>query len=322
MRIVFMGTPEFAVESLKALVTAGKNVCAVVTVPDKPAGRGLQTHKSDIKQYAEEIGLSILQPVKLKDEAFVNELKSFNADLFVVVAFRMLPEVIWQMPKMGTINLHASLLPNYRGAAPINWAIINGEKVTGLTTFFIEKEIDMGKIIHFEEVKIKESDNAGILHDTLMTKGAELLLKTVNSIEGGGYETYTQSQFIVPDEVLKNAPKINRQTCRINWSLKVEEIYNHIRGLSPYPGAWTIIENNVTNEQLTLKIFSTEIIDGKHSSKDISYLTDGKTYFYITTDGGLISLLEIQPEGRKRMSIEDFLRGQRGVKDWKITESI
>ncbi len=320
MRIVFMGTPEFAVESLKALVTAGKNVCAVVTVPDKPAGRGLQTQKSDIKQYAEEIGIPILQPVKLKDETFVNELKKLNADLFIVVAFRMLPEVVWQMPKMGTINLHASLLPNYRGAAPINWAIINGEKVTGLTTFFIEKEIDMGKIIHFEEVKIKESDNAGILHDTLMTKGADLLLKTVNSIENGGYETYSQSQFIIPDQELRNAPKINRQTCRINWSLKVEEIYNHIRGLSPYPGAWTIIENNVTNEQLTLKIFSTEIIDGKHNSKDINCLTDGKKHFYITTDGGLISLLEIQPEGRKRMNIEDFLRGQRGVKEWKIKE--
>ncbi len=322
MRIVFMGTPEFAVESLKALVTAGKNVCAVVTVPDKPAGRGLQIQKSDIKQYAEEIGIPILQPVKLKDENFVNELKNLNADLFIVVAFRMLPEVIWQMPKMGTINLHASLLPNYRGAAPINWAIINGEKITGLTTFFIEKEIDMGKIIHFEEVKIKENDNAGILHDTLMTKGSVLLLKTVNSIEKGGYDTYSQSQFIIPEVELKNAPKINRQTCRINWSLKVEEIYNHIRGLSPYPGAWTIIENTELGEQLTLKVFSSEIIDGRHNSKEINCLSDGKTYFYITTDGGLISLLEIQPEGRKRMNIEDFLRGQRGVKEWKITESI
>lgn len=320
MRIVFMGTPEFAVESLKALVNAGKNICAVVTVPDKPAGRGLQTQKSDIKQYAETIGLPILQPIKLKDEAFISQLKKINADLFVVVAFRMLPDVVWQMPEKGTINLHGSLLPNYRGAAPINWAIINGEKITGITTFFIEKEIDMGKIINFEEVKIKDTDNAGIIHDTLMTKGAELLLKTVNAIEEGGYETYSQSQFIIPGQELKNAPKINRQTCKINWCLKIENIYNHIRGLSPYPGAWTTIENIETKESFTIKIFSSAIIEGQHNSKETSCLSDGKTYLYITTEGGLISLLEIQPEGRKRMSIEDFLRGQRGVKDWRIKD--
>ena len=320
MRIVFMGTPEFAVESLNALIKAGNDVCAVVTVPDKPAGRGLLPRKSEVKKFAEVKGLPVLQPVKLKDENFISELRKFNADLFVVVAFKLLPEVIWQMPKKGTINLHASLLPDYRGAAPINWAIINGEKITGITTFFIEKEIDIGKIIHYEEVSINETDNAGVLHNLLMKKGAGLLVKTVNSIEKENYQPISQQQLIVPGKKLKTAPKITRNTCKINWKLKVNDIYNHIRGLSPYPAAWTFLENKSTGKNITIKIFSAEIIDGRHNSAFGEIISDGNNYMYITCDGGIISITELQSEGRKRMCIADFLRGFRRIDEWKIIQ--
>jgi methionyl-tRNA formyltransferase len=318
MKIVFMGTPEFAVESLDILVKSGIEICAVVTSSDKPAGRGLTLRKSAVKIYAESMKLPVLQPVKLKDIEFISQLKSFNADLFVVVAFRMLPEEVWQMPLIGTINLHASLLPQYRGAAPINWAIINGEKTTGLTTFFIEKEIDMGKIIFFEEVSIESHYNVGTLHDILMRKGAVLLLKTVESIKKGDFATMLQNEFVLPDQALKSAPKLTHENCKIDWFLKVEEIHNRIRGLSPYPGAWTIFKNILTEEEINVKIFKSEIVDGRHDSEAGIFITDCKNYLYVTADGGLLSILELQPEGRKKLSIIDYLRGFRGISDWQI----
>lgn len=318
MKIVFMGTPEFAVESLEIIVKAGIEVCAVVTAPDKPAGRGLELRKSAVKIFAEKNNLPVLQPIRLKDEVFIKQLKNFHADLFVVVAFRMLPEEIWQMPAKGTVNLHASLLPQYRGAAPINWAIINGEKLTGLTTFFIEKEIDMGKIIYFEEISLEPHYNAGILHDILMRKGAALLLKTVESINSGEYSTLAQKEFIIPDQELKTAPKLTRENCKIDWQNKIESIHNHIRGLSPYPGSWTLFKNNLTNEEISVKIFNSEVIDGRHNSDVGKFISDSKNYLYITCDGGLLSILELQPEGRKKISIAEFLRGFRGINDWQI----
>lgn len=317
MRIVFMGTPEFAVESLKELINANNDICAVVTSPDKPAGRGLKLKESDVKQFAKTANLPILQPTNLKDNDFINQLKKYNADVFVVVAFRMLPEIVWQIPPKGTINLHASLLPNYRGAAPINWAIINGEKTTGVTTFFIEKEIDVGKIIDFKEVEIAEKDDAGILHDKLMIIGAKLLVKTIKSVQEKNIEPITQQQFIIPNQLLKTAPKLNRESNKINWNSDCNNVYNKIRGLSPYPTSWTVFENKLTNEQITIKIFSTEIVEGKHESEIGTIISDQKNYIYISTINGLISILEIQPEGRKKMNIKDFLTGFRDIENWK-----
>jgi len=318
MRIVFMGTPEFAVESLDKLIKSGFEISAVVTVPDKPAGRGLTLKKSAVKIYAEKNNLSVLQPVRLKDQDFLAQLKTYSADLFVVVAFRMLPEEVWQIPSKGTINLHASLLPQYRGAAPINWAIMKGEKITGITTFFIDQEIDMGRIIYFEEVPVESHYNAGILHDVLMKKGAALLSKTVEAIKKNDHPVFSQSEFISPEMELKTAPKLTRENCKIDWLLKIEGIQNQVRGLSPYPAAWTIIKNTETGEELTLKIFSTEIIDGRHASEPGECITDTKSYLYFTADGGLLSILELQPEGRRQMSIKEFLRGFRGINNWKI----
>jgi methionyl-tRNA formyltransferase len=238
LRIVFMGTPTFAVESLKALVENGYNVVGVITTPDKPAGRGYRMQASEVKKYALEHDLLLLQPEKLKNEVFLNELKQLKADLQIVVAFRMLPEVVWNMPRLGTFNLHASLLPQYRGAAPINWAIINGEKETGVTTFFLSHEIDTGKIIFREKMPINDDDNAGTLHDKLMKLGAELVLKTVDAVLENSIDTIPQSELISDETILKPAPKIFKETCRINWEDTAENIYNLIRGLSPTPTAW------------------------------------------------------------------------------------
>lgn len=318
MRIVFMGTPQFAVESLKELINSGNDICAIVTSHDKPAGRGLKLRESEVKQFAKQTNITILQPLSLKDNDFVSQLKNYNADIFVVVAFRMLPECVWQIPPKGTINLHASLLPNYRGAAPINWAIINGEKTTGVTTFFIEKEIDTGKIIDFEEIKISEKDNAGNLHDKLMVTGAKLLVKTINKIENNNVETLSQKQFIISENSLKTAPKLSRETCKINWDNNVKTIYNQIRGLSPYPASWTILENQISKETVNLKIFFAEIIEGEHNSEVGTIISDKKTYLYVSVINGLISIKEIQPEGRKKMSIKDFLLGFREVEKWKV----
>lgn len=302
--VIFMGTPDFAVESLKQIIESGIHVAAVVTSPDRPAGRGRKLQQSAVKQYALTQELDILQPEKLKSEDFINQLKSYNADLFVVVAFRMLPEIVWDMPPKGTINLHGSLLPQYRGAAPINWAVINGETQTGATTFFIEKEIDTGNIIDSVTIDISDKDTAGTVHDDMMVKGATLLQKTVTDILNGNVQAKPQSEFITGE--LKHAPKIFKPDCKINWANDTRTIYNKIRGLSPYPTAWTELELE-GGKKRTLKLFITEMeITGKNHSGEIT-LQD-KTLKFGTADGWII-LKEIQLEGKKRMNTEAFILG-------------
>ena len=301
MRIVFMGTPDFAVASLDALITAGFDVVAVVTAADKPAGRGQKISESAVKKYAVEKNIPVLQPPKLKDPAFLEELSAFQADLQVVVAFRMLPEVVWNMPLQGTINLHASLLPNYRGAAPINHAIINGEHVSGVTTFFLQHEIDTGDILFAEEVPIGPDETAGELHDKLMQTGAKLLVRTVTAIQDN---TYTEQPQIQSDD-LKHAPKIFKEFCEINWSQPAQQIYNLIRGLSPYPTAFTkLLDKN-------LKVFKAELIRQQPMDAAGSYQTDGKTYLQFAAADGYLRLTDIQFEGKKRMQIDESLRGMR-----------
>ena len=301
LRIIFMGTPEFAVASLKRLIESKSNVIAVITVPDKPAGRGQKLVSSPVKLYAEQIGIPVLQPEKLKNPEFIEHLKSLKADLQVVVAFRMLPEVVWSMPKYGTFNLHGSLLPQYRGAAPINWAIINGERETGVTTFFIEKEIDTGKIIFKDVEPIHPQDDAGTVYERLMEKGAQLVVQTVEAIEAGKYPQEDQDE----SNEIKSAPKIFRETCEINWDQSVERAYNFIRGLSPYPAAWTMLNG------LSCKIFKTEISDSNEAGEPGSYSTDGKTYLNFKAADGWVSVKILQLEGKKRMEIGEFLRGNR-----------
>lgn len=304
-KIVFMGTPDFAVESLKQLIESGIEVAAVITSPDRPAGRGQQLRSSAVKQFAVEKNLPVLQPEKLKNENFLNELREINADLFVVVAFRMLPEVVWDMPEKGTINLHGSLLPQYRGAAPINWAVINGEKETGATTFFIEKEIDTGKIIDHVKIPIAENDTAGSVHDHLMVKGAALLTETVHAIFNGTATSKDQSEYTKGIE-LKHAPKIFKPDCKIDWTDSTERIYNKIRGLSPYPAAWTQLEDQ-KGKIKSLKLFTTlPEIDGINNSGTIK--ADGETVAFGTADGWII-IKELQLEGKKRMSIDQFVLG-------------
>lgn len=302
LRIVFMGTPEFAVASLDALVRAGCQVVGVVTAPDKPAGRGMQLQQSAVKKYAVDKSIPVLQPLKLKDPEFINELTALNADLQIVVAFRMLPEIVWNMPPMGTVNLHGSLLPQYRGAAPINWAVINGEKETGVTTFKLKHEIDTGDILLQESLPITEQDTAGTIHDRMKEIGASLLVKTVTGLAAG---TLTEKPQTGNPDMLKHAPKIHTDTCRINWSLTAGEIYNRVRGLSPHPAAFTIL-----NEKM-LKIFrcEKEVVSPKSSAGE--YETDGKTFLKIACTDGYIHLLDIQLEGKKKMEITEFLRGYR-----------
>jgi methionyl-tRNA formyltransferase len=303
LRIVFMGTPEFAVPMLDALLRSEHEVVGVITAPDKPAGRGMQLVESEVKKFAKEKGLNILQPEKLKNEGFLSELKALNADLFVVVAFRMLPEVVWNMPSLGTINLHASLLPQYRGAAPINWAIINGEKETGVTTFFIQQEIDTGKIIFQERIPVRDDETVGELYGELMQLGAGTLRKTVDAIATGDYPQIPQDHITE----IKHAPKIFKETCKIDWGSDVNYIYNFIRGLSPYPAAWTILDGKV------FKIFRADKIakDSQNPTGEVKIDTDGKTYFRFQCKGGLIDVKECQLEGKKKMSVEEFLRGYK-----------
>lgn len=296
-----MGTPDFAVASLSALQKAGLNIVGVVTAADKPAGRGQKINESAVKKYAVENNLKVLQPLKLKDPQFLADLKSLNADLFVVVAFRMLPEVVWQMPKKGTINLHGSLLPHYRGAAPINHVIINGEKETGVTTFFLKQEIDTGDVIFADSVAISDNETAGDLHDKLMVVGANLLVKTVKAIEADDYNEVPQLQ----SEDLKSAPKIFKEFCKVNWDNTNQSVYNHIRGLSPYPTAFTILNDKA------LKIFNAEPENIQHEIQAGDYLTDNKTYLKFATKDGFIKLTDLQLEGKKRMLIDEFLRGVR-----------
>lgn len=301
LRIIFMGTPEFAVPSLQSLVESNSNVVAVITVPDKPAGRGQKQTASPVKIYAESQGIPVLQPEKLKNPAFLEELKSYNADLQVVVAFRMLPEVVWSMPAKGTFNLHSSLLPQYRGAAPINWAVINGETETGVTTFFIEKDIDTGKIIFQDKEPISPEDNAGTLYERLMRKGANLVVKTVEAIREGIYPQEPQSE---PEDI-KAAPKIFRETCEIDWNKPAVEIHNLVRGLSPYPAAWTTLNG------LSCKVFKTKLIDFEGNAQPGEYRSDGKSYLHFRTSDGWLAVEELQIEGKRRMAVGDFLRGYK-----------
>lgn len=309
IRIVYMGTPDFAVAPLKHLIENNYNVVGVITTADKPAGRGKKIHESAVKKYAKEQGLTILQPSKLKDPEFNKQLADLKPDLQIIVAFRMLPEIVWQLPKLGTFNLHASLLPQYRGAAPINWAIINGEKTTGITTFLLDKEIDTGKILLQEEIEITDTDNVGSLHDKMMGKGAKLVVKTVNLITEGNISPKLQKELISDISTLKPAPKIFKNDCKINWEQNGKKTYDFIRGLSPYPAAWTVFQNINGDKILTAKIFETEWIEEKHDFLQSEIDSDKKTYFYIAVPDGFISVKSIQLEGKKRMNIADFLRG-------------
>lgn len=302
LRIIYMGTPNFAVESLRALVEGGYNVVAVVTMPDKPMGRhGSVLQPSPVKQYAVEHGLKVLQPEKLKDPAFVEELRSLRADLQIVVAFRMLPEIVWSMPPLGTFNAHASLLPKYRGAAPINWAVINGDTETGITTFFLKHEIDTGDIIQQVRIPINDTDNVEVVHDKLMELSGRLVTETVDNILAGTVKSIPQDQF--KEVPLTPAPKIFRDTCRINWEQPMKKIYDFIRGLSPYPAAWTTLDGKA------VKIYMAE----KYASSTLKPAgtldTDGKTFLRVATTDGWINIKILQFEGKKRMPVTDLLRG-------------
>ncbi len=305
LRIVFMGTPEFAVNSLDALLKVGFNVVAVITSPDKPAGRGRKLQESAVKKYAIAHDLTILQPTNLKNEDFIAELRALRADLQIVVAFRMLPVKVWNMPLLGTFNLHASLLPQYRGAAPINWAIINGEHKTGVTTFFLAHQIDTGNIIYNAAVDILPDDNAGSLHDKLMVKGAGLIVRTVDAICEDKVKLIPQSQILIDE--LKAAPKIFKDDCKINWADGAERNYNFIRGLSPYPAAWTEFVLKDSTKIISAKIYRADIVEEKLTVGEI--LSDNKTFLKIGTGDKALEIREIQFSGKKRLKIADLLRG-------------
>ena len=317
LRIIFMGTPEFAVESLDILLKNNYNIVGVITVPDKPAGRGQQIQQSAVKKYAEEKGLNIIQPDKLKNELFLSQLKDLKADLQIIVAFRMLPEVVWNMPPIGTINLHGSLLPQYRGAAPINWAIINGERETGVSTFFLKQEIDTGQIIFREIITIGGNEIAGEIHDKLMHLGARLILKTVKAIVTGNYPQMEQSLLLPAGQEIKNAPKILKDDCIINWNKNADFIHNFIRGLSPYPTAFSNF-CSPENKTYSVKIFRTEKLIEKHSYPLFSIVTDSKTYLKVSVKDGFISIIDLQLAGKKRMPVNDFLRGFQLNSNWKV----
>ena len=317
LRIVYMGTPEFAVESLKRLVEGGYNVVGVVTMPDKPMGRhGSVLQPSPVKEYALSQGLNILQPVKLKDEAFLEELRALKADLQIVVAFRMLPEVVWNMPRLGTFNCHASLLPQYRGAAPINWAIINGDQETGVTTFFLKHEIDTGEIIDQVRIPIADTDNVEQVYDRLMNLGADQVVKTVEMILAGDVKTTPQEELAKAEE-LRPAPKIFKETCRIDWNAGVKKVYDFVRGLSPYPAAWTeLVQENA--KPVMLKVFETEKVFCEHQLAPGTIDTDGKTYFRVASTDGFVKVLTLQLAGKKRMQVGDFLRGFHHSEDSRL----
>ena len=318
IRIVFMGTPDFAVESLKALVEKGYNVVGVITAPDKPAGRGRQLSESAVKQYAVQQSLRVLQPEKLKNPEFIAELESLKADLQVVVAFRMLPEMVWGMPPMGTFNLHGSLLPQYRGAAPLNWAVINGETETGVTTFLLSHEIDTGRIMFQEKIEIAENDTVGDLHDRLMVIGANLVVKTVDALAGGNVEAIDQEHFIDNPERIKHAPKIFKDDCRIDWTKDTESVRNLIRGLSPYPAAWTELEHPGKEETLTAKIFAATRDNTSLPASPGTLQTDGMKFLKIACPDGWLSVTDIQLSGKKRMKTDELLRGFHDLGDWQV----
>jgi methionyl-tRNA formyltransferase len=318
IRIVFMGTPDFAVESLKALVENKYQVVGVITAPDKPAGRSRQLTESAVKKYAFEKGLTILQPEKLKNPEFIAELEKLKADLQIVVAFRMLPEIVWNMPALGTFNLHASLLPQYRGAAPLNWAVINGETETGVTTFLLDQEIDTGRIIFQEKIVIAENDSVGDLHDKMMVIGANLVLKTVDALAEGNIQPLEQTALINTSETIKHAPKIFKEDCQIDWSRDVESVRNLIRGLSPYPAAWTELSHPDMAEIITAKIFTATRDNQSLPAAPGTLHTDGKKFLKIACVDGWLSITDIQLSGKKRMKIDELLRGFHNMADWQV----
>lgn len=309
LRIVYMGTPNFAVETLRQLVEGGYNVVGVITMPDKPAGRGHKIQYSPVKQYAIEQNLPLLQPEKLKDEAFVEALREWKADLQIVVAFRMLPEVVWNMPRLGTFNLHASLLPQYRGAAPINWAVINGDTETGITTFFLKHEIDTGEVIQQVRVPIADTDNVEVVHDKLMLLGGKLVVETVDAILNGTVKSIPQEEMAVVGE-LRSAPKIFKDTCRIDWNQPVKKVYDFIRGLSPYPAAWSELTTS-EGETIVVKVFETEKIIESHQLPVGTIVSDGKKYIKVAVPDGFVSVLSLQFPGKKRLKTDELLRGYR-----------
>lgn len=316
LRIVFMGTPDFAVGSLKALVEDGYNVVGVITAPDKPSGRGQKMNQTAVKQYAVSQGLNVLQPEKLRNPDFLEELKALNADLQVVVAFRMLPTAVWDMPHLGTFNLHASLLPKYRGAAPLNWAIINGETESGVTTFKLQHEIDTGNIIFQEKVKIGYDDNVEVLHDNLMAIGSKLVVKTVEALANENAKMTSQKELIKKGYLPTPAPKIFKEDCLINWNYDVEKIRNFIRGLSPYPAAWTKLVNS-EGKETSMKIFTVDADELDTEIEAGKIYSDGKTYLKIGAQNGLVVVRELQLSGKKRMAVEDFLRGFQNIESYR-----
>jgi len=311
LRIVFMGTPDFAVTILKSLVERDYNIVGVITAPDKPAGRGRKLHESAVKTYAKSVDLHILQPTNLKSEDFIKTLKALKANLQIVVAFRMLPKVVWQMPQYGTFNLHASLLPNYRGAAPINWAIINGETITGVSTFFIDEHIDTGEMILQEEVNILPNETAGELHDKLMHLGSDLVIKTVELIKKGSFKTIPQPK----NAEIKTAYKLNKDNCKIDWTDTLNNIYNKVRGLSPYPAAWCLLKNG--NEQLNVKVYKVEKQEEDHDDK-IGKIISSKKSVKVAVKKGYIILKEIKLPGKRKMDIISLLNGYSFNKDAKM----
>jgi methionyl-tRNA formyltransferase len=317
LRIVFMGTPEFAVESLRALINDGQNIVGVVTNTDKPTGRGQILKPSPVKIFAEENDIDVLQPVNLISDDFILKLNQLKADLQVVVAFRILPEVVWNMPRFGTFNLHASLLPDYRGAAPINWAIINGETVTGVSTFFIDHNIDTGKIIFQEKVSIKKDESAGELHDRLMKTGARLVVKTVKAISKGDYKPTDQSTLLRKGEI-KKAPKIYKEDCKINWYNNITDLYNFIRGLSPYPAAWTELISE-KNKLVSVKIFESQIIKTEHKTPVGKIESDGRSYLRIAVNGGYLKLTKLQLAGKNKLGIIEFLKGFKNPEHYRLS---
>lgn len=317
LRIVYMGTPDFAVEPLKKLIENNYNIVGVITNPDKPAGRGQKIQESAVKKFAINHNLKILQPEKFRDETFLNKLRDMKADLQIVVAFKMLPEIVWNMPKFGTFNLHASLLPQYRGAAPINWAIINGDPKTGVSTFFLTHDIDTGYVIFQEEVDITEDDNAGTIHDKLMYTGSDLVLKTVDAIITNNYPRINQKDLVKVDTKIKHAPKIFKNDCKIDWTKNIDSIHNLIRGLSPYPASWTEINNE--QDTIQLKIFKANKEVTNHNLEPGEISTDEKTFLKVAVNGGFIQIAELQQAGKKRMNIDNFLRGFQEIKDYKFS---
>jgi methionyl-tRNA formyltransferase len=314
MKILFYGTPDFAVGSLKALLDSNKNIIGVVTAPDKPAGRGYKLQKSAVKLFAEENNLPVYQPTNLKGVDFENQLNQLQPDLQIVVAFRMMPEKVWGFPKLGTFNLHASLLPNYRGAAPINWAIINGETKTGVTTFFLSHQIDTGNIIEQSEVEILPNQTAGELHDDLMNLGSRLVVKTVNQIEANSISEITQEEAIAKGSKISHAPKLDKELCKLSADENIQNIHNKIRGLSPYPGSFFIIKKD--NQQKILKVFRTEIIDKKEKVESPKFeILEGELVLHLKS--GILKIIELQLEGKKRMKAVDFIKGFE-IENWNI----